>query len=92
MQCPRCKTNIIAPQNKCPVCGSLLTNVINNDNSSKETSISNGILDPKNLAHYTKTIEKYKNKNKDTNIIIPVIFILIVLILIIIFAIFKIMS
>ena len=89
MQCPRCKTNNYGNNSKCTVCGYILTNVVSTDNTKEETKISNGILDPKDTFEYGKKLEYYKQKNKEPNIIIPIILILIIVIIIIIIALLK---
>ncbi len=90
MQCPRCGTNIMGNINKCPACGTILnSNEISNKN---QPIISNGLLDQRDLQNYTKNIELYKKKNKEPNILLPILIILSIVTGIFIIAIFKLMS
>ena len=86
MQCPRCKTNIYGNVSKCPACGFILfQNKDTNPNKGQE-NIKNGLLNPQDLKNYTENIELYKKKNKEPNIIIPIIFILGIVIILILIA------
>ncbi len=84
MQCPRCNTNVLGNVAKCPVCNMPLLK--DNMSDRKENKFQNGLLDQRDLENYTKNIELYKTRNKEKNIVIPIIFILLVLIGVIIIA------
>lgn len=85
MQCPKCKSNLYGKVPKCLVCG---YEILNNS-KKEENQINNGILNPRDFADYTKKLELNKRKNKETNIIIPIMFILIVIIILIILTLIK---
>ncbi len=86
MQCPKCGTNIYGNAKKCLACGTILTEQLNSENKDINR---NGLLDQRDLDNYTKNIELYKTKNKEPNILIPILIILGILGILIIIAIFK---
>ena len=80
MQCPKCGTNIYGNAKKCLACGTILTEQLNSENKD---------INQRDLDNYTKNIELYKTKNKEPNILIPILIILGILGILIIIAIFK---
>lgn len=90
MKCPRCGTNIYGTVAKCPSYGMPLME--KQTEEKKNSKIGNGLLDKRDFDNYTKNIELYKKKNKEPNILIPIVLILCVVIIIIFIALMKFMT